>query len=91
MPFENLPLPDASVMSDISSTVSRCNRLDWYHQAPSSTASFNNIPKRQLQTKIKSKECGAVGIGNGIHLNNMFGIASYIQSVPSLALIRVHF
>jgi hypothetical protein len=69
-------------MSDISSTVSRCNRLDWHHHAASPTASFNNIPKRQLQNKIKSNECAVVGIGNGVHLNNVFGVASCIQSVP---------
>jgi len=55
MPFETPPIPNASVVSGISSTASRCNRLDWYHHAPSSTASFNNIPRRQLQIKQKKQ------------------------------------
>jgi len=81
--IEAPPLSYASVVSGISSTASRCNRLDWYNHDPSSTASFNNIPRRQLQTKIKNKDCAsaAVGIGNGVRLNNMFGVASCIQSV----------
>jgi len=56
MPFETPPLPNASVASGISSTASRCNRLVWYHHAPSPAASFKNIARRQLQTKIKNKE-----------------------------------
>ena len=91
MAFETPPLPNASVMSGVRSTASRCNLLVWYQHAPSSIASFNNIPRRQLRTKIKNKECAAVGIGNEVHLNNMFGVASFVQSVPSLILVRVQF
>jgi hypothetical protein len=31
--------------------------------------------------KLKKRECAAFGIGNGVYLNNMLGVASCIQSV----------